>query len=246
MSTKFLSLEGLDQYDGLIKEYIDTGLAGKSGSTHVHDDRYYKKSEVDTKLDGKSNTGHKHTVSEITDLTATATELNYMDGVTSNVQTQIDNITNGTKAVSKATSATYASSATTATNAGTATVAKDAEKLGGQLPSYYAKASDIPTGALADKDIVSESDLDSSLAEKVNAAAQGNHSHSNKEIIDGITSAKVSAWDSAESNAKTYTDSKLSGKADSTHNHDDKYDAKGASTASADVFGAQNHTVQSV
>lgn len=33
---------------------------------------------------------HKHTVSEISDLTATATELNYMDGVTSNVQAQLD------------------------------------------------------------------------------------------------------------------------------------------------------------
>lgn len=33
---------------------------------------------------------HGHTVSEITDLTATATELNYMDGVTSNVQTQLN------------------------------------------------------------------------------------------------------------------------------------------------------------
>lgn len=35
---------------------------------------------------------HKHTVSEISDLTATATELNYMDGVTSNVQLQLDEI----------------------------------------------------------------------------------------------------------------------------------------------------------
>lgn len=33
---------------------------------------------------------HDHTVSNITDLTATATELNYMDGVTSNVQTQLN------------------------------------------------------------------------------------------------------------------------------------------------------------
>lgn len=33
---------------------------------------------------------HTHTVSDITDLTATATELNYMDGVTSNVQAQLD------------------------------------------------------------------------------------------------------------------------------------------------------------
>lgn len=40
--------------------------------------------------DGKANASHTHTVANITDLTATATELNYMDGVTSNVQTQLD------------------------------------------------------------------------------------------------------------------------------------------------------------
>lgn len=40
--------------------------------------------------DGKANATHSHTVSEITDLTATATELNYMDGVTSGVQAQLD------------------------------------------------------------------------------------------------------------------------------------------------------------
>ena len=33
---------------------------------------------------------HTHTVSTISDLTATATELNYVDGVTSNIQTQLD------------------------------------------------------------------------------------------------------------------------------------------------------------
>ena len=45
-----------------------------------------------TTADGKSDKGHKHIVSEITDLTATATELNYMDGVTSNVQTQLNEL----------------------------------------------------------------------------------------------------------------------------------------------------------
>lgn len=40
--------------------------------------------------DGKANATHTHKVSEISDLTATATELNYMDGVTSNVQAQLD------------------------------------------------------------------------------------------------------------------------------------------------------------
>ena len=41
-------------------------------------------------VDGKANASHTHTVANITDLTVTATELNYMDGVTSNVQTQLD------------------------------------------------------------------------------------------------------------------------------------------------------------
>ena len=39
-------------------------------------------------------------------------------------------------------------------------------------------------GALATKSIVSENDLDSSLKEKVNAAAEGNHSHANKALLD--------------------------------------------------------------
>lgn len=50
-------------------------------------------------------------------------------------------------------------------------------------------------GALAKKSVVSESDLDSNLRAKVNTASQGNHSHSNKSVLDGITSAKVNAWD---------------------------------------------------
>lgn len=50
-------------------------------------------------------------------------------------------------------------------------------------------------GALSQKSVVTEDDLDSALKEKVNAASEGNHSHSNKSVLDGITAAKVSAWD---------------------------------------------------
>ena len=49
-------------------------------------------------------------------------------------------------------------------------------------------------GDLATKDIVSEADLDEALAEKVNAAAEGNHSHTNKDVLDGITADVVNAW----------------------------------------------------
>ena len=50
-------------------------------------------------------------------------------------------------------------------------------------------------GSLAAKSTVSESDLDASLREKVNAASEGNHSPANKQVLDGITDERVTAWD---------------------------------------------------
>jgi len=64
----------------------------------------------------------------------------------------------------------------------------------------------VPTGALANLDEVAEENLNAALKEKVNAAAKGNHSHANKTVLDGITEAKVAAWDAAEQNAKNYVD----------------------------------------
>lgn len=130
----------------------------------------------------------------------------YIDAADAATSTKL---TNGSITVKEAQHATSADSATNAINATNATNADNASNLGGQPASYYAKASDIPTGALADKDVVSESDLDDALVSKVNAAAEGNHSHSNKTVLDGITSTKVSNWDSAEANAKSYADGKI-------------------------------------
>lgn len=65
------------------------------------------------------------------------------------------------------------------------------------------KATVDALGSLASKNTVSENDLDAALKEKVNAASEGNHSHSNKAVLDGITADKVSGWDSK---SKVYTD----------------------------------------
>lgn len=80
----------------------------------------------------------------------------------------------------------------------------------------YAKAADLSAaveriaaneqaiaglGTLAQKSIVTETEVDEALMAKINASAEGNHSHSNKTVLDGITAEKVSAWDSAEANA---------------------------------------------
>ena len=46
------------------------------------------------------------------------------------------------------------------------------------------------------------------LTESIGASA---HSHNNKEVLDGISAEKVSAWDTAEQKAKDYADSKIEG-----------------------------------
>lgn len=96
------------------------------------------------------------------------------------------------------------------------------------------QASINALGALASKSKVAETDLDDELKAKVNAAAEGNHSHANKAlldtydqtnvdikdavakkhshangiVLDGISAEKVAAWDAAEQNAKNYADGK--------------------------------------
>ena len=57
------------------------------------------------------------------------------------------------------------------------------------------KATVDTLGTLATKSTVAESDLDAALKAKVNAAAEGNHSHDNKAVLDGITADKVASWD---------------------------------------------------
>lgn len=49
-------------------------------------------------------------------------------------------------------------------------------------------------GDLAGKDLVAEADLEEELKAKVNAAAEGNHAHANKDVLDGITADVVAGW----------------------------------------------------
>lgn len=55
-------------------------------------------------------------------------------------------------------------------------------------------------GALATKSTVTETDLDAALAEKVNAASEGNHAHGNMDALNVVTAEKIAAWD-AKANA---------------------------------------------
>lgn len=79
----YLDITNLDVY---VK---NSGVWGTPTEVNV-----YTKSEVDSLLAGKSATGHTHTLSSITDITVSAAEVNYLSGVASNIQDQLDNIGN--------------------------------------------------------------------------------------------------------------------------------------------------------
>lgn len=59
-------------------------------------------------------------------------------------------------------------------------------------------------GSLATKSKVAETDLEDTLKTKIDNASAGNHSHTNKTVLDGITATKVSNWDSAVTKAHSH------------------------------------------
>ena len=87
------------------KAYTDTvknGLLNGAGQAYdtllelgnLIDDNTDAIEALETVATNKADKTHKHTVADITDLTVTAAELNHMDGVTSNIQAQLDSKVN--------------------------------------------------------------------------------------------------------------------------------------------------------
>lgn len=64
---------------------------------------------------------------------------------------------------------------------------------------------DAAISALSIGNYALASDL-TALAARVTALETDTHTHSNKAVLDAITSEKVAAWDAAEANAKAYAD----------------------------------------
>ena len=77
-------------------------------------------------------------------------------------------------------------------------------------------------GSLAYKSIVAEADLDSTLKEKVNAAAEGNHSHANKALLDTYTQTEA---DLADAVTKKHTHANADELAKFVDGDKAKYDA---------------------
>lgn len=94
----------------------------------------------------------------------------------------------------------YVTAAITALNIGDYAKAQALTDLAGRVETAEGEIDALQTTAnnlkaMAYKDIVSESDLAAELAEKVNAASEGNHSHLNKELLDTYDQTNVDLKD---------------------------------------------------
>ena len=72
-------------------------------------------------------------------------------------------------------------------------------------PATVVACVNAAIAALSIGDYALASDL-TTLAGRVTTLEAASHSHSNKAVLDTITSEKVAAWDAAETNAKAYAD----------------------------------------
>lgn len=115
------------------------------------------------------------------------------------LQNKLSGIDEGNGTVKK-----YIDDAITALNVGQYALAADLTALAGRVATLEQTAAGL--GTLATKNEVAEADLAAELKEKVNAAAEGNHSHANKAELDKIVAGDKAKWDAAEQNAKDYAD----------------------------------------
>lgn len=205
---------------------ITTDKWGKSRTLHLSGDVSGSKtmdggSDVEINVTVKDNT-HNHTVSNISDLTATASELNVLDGIaatteelnyikgaTENIQTQLDAC------------APLANPVLTGTpKAPTAPSGNNTTQIA-TTAFTQAAVSGHNTSATAHNDI---RDLISGLTTRLNALADSDDTtldqlseivayiKSNKSLIDGITTSKVSVSDIIDDLTSTAANKPLSAK----------------------------------
>ena len=109
-------------------------------------------------------------------------------------------------------------------------------------------ASGAAAQALSDAKTYADG-LNTAMDGRVDVLETSSHTHSNKDVLDGITSAKVKAWDAAKANAissaKTYADSlntAMDGRVDileaSSHTHTNKTVLDGITSAKVTAWNS--------
>lgn len=133
-----------------------------------------------------------------TDLAAAVARIGTAEGKITTLEGQVATINGDAStdgSIAKAAADTLASAKTYADEKDTA--------MDTRVDALEAASHTHSNKALLDTYTQTEENLADAVAKK--------HEHTNKTVLDGITAEKVSAWDSAESNAKSYTDALSNG-----------------------------------
>ena len=158
-----------------------------------------KLTELVSALDGKAAASHTHAQADVTGLEDALTARPTTEAMNSAISTAISGLINGAPETYDTLKeiADYIDAHQDVVDALNASIGSKADAS--VVATLQETVTAIKTvtdslGALATKDSVAESDLDEALKAKVNAAAEGNHSHDNKTVLDGITADLVTAW----------------------------------------------------
>ena len=158
-----------------------------------------KLTELVEALDGKAAATHTHTQADVTGLDDALTARPTTEAMNAAISTAISGLINGAPETYDTLKeiADYIDAHQDVVDALNASIGSKADASVVATLQETVKAIKTVTdslGALATKDSVAESDLDEALKAKINAAAEGNHSHNNKTVLDGITADLVTAW----------------------------------------------------
>lgn len=158
-----------------------------------------KLTELLAALNGKATSTHTHTQSEVTGLENDLAARPTTDAMNSAISAAISALINGAPETYDTLKelADYIEAHQDVVDALSAAIGNKADTS--VVSALEATVTAVQTtvdslGALATKDIISETDLDSALVAKVNAASEGNHSHEHLDVLNSITEAHLSTW----------------------------------------------------
>lgn len=158
-----------------------------------------KLTELVSALDGKAAASHTHAQADVTGLEDALTARPTTEAMNTAISTAISDLIGGAPETYNTLKeiADYIDAHQDVVDALNASIGSKADAsvvatLQGTVTAIKTVTDSL--GALATKDSVAESDLDEALKAKINAAAEGNHSHGNKAVLDGITADLVTAW----------------------------------------------------
>ena len=158
-----------------------------------------KLTELVNALDGKAAASHTHAQADVTGLEDALTVRPTTEAMNTAISTAISDLIGGAPETYNTLKeiADYIDAHQDVVDALNASIGSKADAsvvatLQGTVTAIKTVTDSL--GALATKDSVTESDLDETLKTKINAAAEGNHSHDNKTVLDGITADLVTAW----------------------------------------------------